>query len=551
MVATRTFLFTAIVQLVLAVPSPATLTDRPSSFDSTTCELIQPIWYRSHPSLSTIRQRVTDSVKSLWPSSRSQTPENTRHATTFRADQLVLRFNITTDVDAQAISEAANTLFLDVWDQSEDRVDIRLANDDVSLLLGLLPSHLRNSHTALYTGDELARAIHRSYPSSTSIPFELSYRQRATTHSDRITRRPNSDVFFDEYRSLSVIVPWMRLLQSLFSSHVSILSIGSSYEGRDIPALRVGVHPTNNANPNGKRKTILITGGLHAREWVSTSTVNYVAYSLITSYGRRKSITRLLEEFDFVFVPTLNPDGYEYTWTTDRLFRKNRQPTSLRFCRGLDLDRTYPYMWDGNVTGSADNPCSEGYAGSEPLEAVETRAMIDWARNETLSNNVVFVGLLDLHSYSQQILFPYSYSCDVTPSNFEDLAEMASGLAKAIRTRDHENYRTLSACGTDVTLSTRRAGNAAGGSLLDWFYHEMHIHHAFQVKLRDKGSYGFLLPSSEIVPTGIEMTKAVEHFGRLLGQKYGAAGFDTDWEEDDVPVVRSQDRMFAKQNPLQ
>ena len=46
-------------------------------------------------------------------------------------NDIVLRFTITTADEASALAEAADTLFLDVWEFNSDWVDIRIAKDVV------------------------------------------------------------------------------------------------------------------------------------------------------------------------------------------------------------------------------------------------------------------------------------------------------------------------------------------------------------------------------------------------------------------------------------
>ncbi|KAL8759899.1 MAG: hypothetical protein Q9199_000464 [Rusavskia elegans] len=501
----------------------------------------------SHPSLATFHQqsrtrsvfsRLRDGlIRSVWsiPSctgeggaSNDVKSESTRPSTLLAryGGDVVLRFTINSPEEAAALTEAVHVLFLDVWEFNADWVDIRLAKDVVPSLLGLLPQSLQHAHTPLM--HDLAQAIFESYP---SLAFEDPSPPAQDEHrpfSPVLQASPNTDqtnIFFRNYQPLSVIIPWMRLLRSLFPTHVRMINVGVSYEGRDIPALRVGVHPTNADKPSSPRKTILITGGSHAREWISTSTVNYVAYSFITAYGKSKEMTRLLEEFDWVFVPTMNPDGYIYTWENDRLWRKNRQQTSLRFCKGVDLDHSYSFKWDHD-SNVANNPCSESFAGEAPFQGVEARRFANWALNEIAKNNVSIVAFVDLHSYSQQILYPYSYTCSTAPPALENLEELGLGLAKAIRTNNGEKYRVTAACEGTVESDNQEKKKfwprieSGGGSALDWFYHELNVKYSYQIKLRDTGSYGFLLPSKNIVPTGLEAFNAIKYMGQfLLGNK--------------------------------
>ena len=396
---------------------------------------------------------------------------------------------------------------------------------------------------------DLAQAIFESYPSITfedpSPPMLEDHRPFSPVLQPS-EGTDQTNIFFRNYQPLSVIIPWMRLLRSLFPSHVRMLNIGLSFEGRDIPALRVGVHPTNAEKPSEPRKTIIVTGGSHAREWISTSTVNYIAYSFITAYGKSKEITKLLETFDWVFIPTINPDGYVYTWENDRLWRKNRQHTSLRFCKGVDLDHAFGFQWDQDEDGAANNPCSESFAGEGPFQGVEARRLASWARNETENNNASIVAFVDLHSYSQQILYPYSYSCSVAPPSLENLEELAIGLAKAIWVTSSESYSVTSACSGSIRSAEKSQSlDSGGGSPIDWFYHDLGVKYAYQIKLRDTGSYGFLLPSKNIVPTGKEAFSALKYLGKFLMGDMGIEEEDG-LDGDGAPTEARQQGVMMK-----
>ncbi|KAF2229020.1 hypothetical protein EV356DRAFT_456609 [Viridothelium virens] len=497
-----------------------------------------------------------ESVKSLASSSVSRGGDGqpTHRLRTRYSEDIVLRFNCSTADEAWALSEACEILFLDVWEFGESFVDVRLSKDTVSPLLSLLPESLQDAHAPIMQDLDLAQAVYNSYPQT----FSSSTRPHDNQLSNPNTASSNTEdanIFFQNYQPLSVILPWMRLMASIFPTHVRMINVGKTFENREIPALKVGVHPTNSEKPLPPRKTIIVTGGIHAREWISTSSVNYLAYSLATQYGKSQLITSLIESFDWIFVPSVNPDGYVYTWNDDRLWRKSRQPTSLRFCSGIDLDRSFGYHWDGAVT--SDNPCSESFAGEEPFGAIETGTFVDWVRNQTTNHNAEVVAFLDLHSYSQEVLYPYSYSCTASPPSLENLQELAMGLAKAMRLSSGHYYKVVSACEGNVMPISEKAPRKSslpqgGGSALDWFYGEMGVRYAFQIKLRDTGSYGFLLPKEHIVPTGKEVLEAALHLARHMRGDFdylkiperGPSMISTNWRKPS----RGESSRFSEEN---
>lgn len=277
---------------------------------------------------------------------------------------VVVRFDVPTPEYEAALAAGADSLGLDVWVYGPNFTDIRLSRARLPALLHLLPVSPGTAHRVLI--EDLAGAVAATYPSAPDAAAahpahalweDGSAPDAAGRKKPGHARHGVDQLFFRDYQRVSIIANWMALLDSMFRERglVRYFTIGQSAGGIDIPALRVGRSLEAGGTKSRPRKTMLITGGMHAREWISISTVNYLAWAFVSSYGQDPLATRILDEFDIVFVPVLNPDGYEYTWTTDRLWRKTRQETR-NVCPGYDLDHSFGYQWD--VGARQDEPCS-------------------------------------------------------------------------------------------------------------------------------------------------------------------------------------------------
>ena len=62
--------------------------------------------------------------------------------------------------------------------------------------------------------------------------------------------------------------------------------------------------------------------GIHAREWISPAAVSYQILMLTDNLDPDNM--DVVMEIDWYFVVVLNPDGYAYSRSTDRLWRKTR-----------------------------------------------------------------------------------------------------------------------------------------------------------------------------------------------------------------------------------
>lgn len=229
--------------------------------------------------------------------------------------------------------------------------------------------------------------------------------------------------------------------------------------------------------------------------------VEYLTYRLVTGYGNDTSATSFLDNYDFWILPVVNPDGFVYSQTTDRLWRKNRSaaPSGSR-CIGTDINRNWPYKWDV-PGGSSTDPCDQTYRGPSAGSSPEIKGLTNLLSQ--LQNSAQGIKLyVDWHSYGQYILTPYGYSCSAVATNQAKHDSLAAGTGNAIQAAGGTTWITGPSCKTLYATS---------GSSTDYVEDVNKAQYSLTFELRDKGNNGFVLPASQILPSGSEIWAGMKY----------------------------------------
>lgn len=149
---------------------------------------------------------------------------------------------------------------------------------------------------------------------------------------------PQLPPFLTDYHKLEDIFKFMDEMVAKHSDLVKPVEIGQSFEGRPIRGLRI-----RRDTSKGPKFGFVMHGGQHAREWISVAMMNYMIHRLVSN----GTLSELLDSFEMIVVPVLNPDGYVWSWEKDRMWRKNRQPNKsilpIPGCVGTDLNRNWGF----------------------------------------------------------------------------------------------------------------------------------------------------------------------------------------------------------------
>jgi len=281
--------------------------------------------------------------------------------------------------------------------------------------------------------------------------------------------------FFDYFPPWEDVVEWLDAIHAVYPSNSEIITIGRTAQGNSI--LCIKLFDSRVAKP-----AIFLQAGIHAREWITVTTALYIIQELF-------GYPDLLIQFDFYIVPVLNIDGYIYSHTSDRYWRKNRQSNSPSTCIGTDLNRNYRYEWGRG--GASTNPCDEIFMGRNPASAPEVAAVTQYLAS---LNNLVF--FLDIHCYGAMFMSPWGWSYTYPP-RYSELDQIMQIARSSIRSVNGNSYL--------IGTSANVIYIAAGGSD-DWAFGDLDVLASFTVEIAGSS---FITPPSQIAFLGREIFIAV------------------------------------------
>ena len=384
------------------------------------------------------------------------------------------------------------------------------------------------------------RAVIVVSPETEPLLAQRGYKTDRVEGAARVTTGAAADTF-RMFRSFDRPGDGIRATLAAWAAADTLIhvdSIGASHEGRPILAVKIG--PPDDAP---QRPNVLFLATHHAREWISTA----VALGLIRWLADSAGAT--VASHDVWVIPVQNPDGYQYTFTADRYWRKNRRPNSGGSV-GVDPNRNYPAFWGVDDRGSSGAQFAETYRGSSAGSELETQAIIGF---HTAHPPVLAVSY---HSYSGLILYPWGFRSGLLApdlSRFQALAgtDLEPTILDAVTESSIDRYHP----GPGWSLYP------TNGEYTDWAY-RAHGTIAFTVELTsgccaDAVYYGFEFPDDSArvaqvfrsnLPFALSIIAASTDLARapgVSGLTPGARRFTALWPEARLSLDVDQPRPAA------
>ena len=252
----------------------------------------------------------------------------------------------------------------------------------------------------------------------------------------------------DKFNSYEAIIRWLEEV-SKNRSQLELSYIGESFEKRKIPVLLRRANLSTSVEKINQ--ALIIMTGLHGREWIGPAHLLYFLNKL-------KNTSKIIQNTDLILIPLANPDGYSYSFTKDRLWRRTRTVWSeeVNFI-GADPNRNFPILERRSSSGlskpSSSSPSSSSTSSLEnelskselekllkftgpntyrgPFEASEPSVSALVSYMTEISRIYKKLAFLDVHCCENFILYPFGYSV-AEPRNVGILKNISESMVEAI-----------------------------------------------------------------------------------------------------------------------
>ncbi|KAF9425663.1 hypothetical protein BGZ94_007345 [Podila epigama] len=389
----------------------------------------------------------------------------------------VVRINVQDEAQLAALTANEDSLGFDYFTHNKavgGTVDVRIPPSSFAQFEALKLNYstlIPNLQTVLDEERQEERAYQLAWKSSLA-DARKKLKANGVAATTEAEFEAAADVWFNGYHSFAEHQTWLQSLISSNPTKATAISAGKSFQNRNQNGVKIGNGPNH----------IVIHGTQHAREWITTMVVEYIAKELVS--GTDPRVAGYLNKYSIHIIPIMNPDGFVITQTSNRLHRKNAQVNGG--CLGTDTNRNWGFKW--GTGGSSSNPCAEDYKGPSAFSSPEATNIAAYLRSVPK-----LVTYIDFHSYSQLWMVPYGYT-STRPGNYAYMNGLAQKAATALRNVHGTSFRT-----GDIYSTIYQAS----GSSTDYAY-SVGAGASFAVELRDTGRYGFSLPANQIVPSGQE-----------------------------------------------
>jgi predicted deacylase len=321
-------------------------------------------------------------------------------------------------------------------------------------------------YTSLYSED--AGAHFRSQSGGTE-PFDAM----------SVAEQAADDSFYKTWRGLEDINSRVKAVVEGSGGAATLETVGKSVEGRDIKAVRI----TGTGWKSGKPR-LFITFQVHAREWITGMAGVYAVEKMVAKAAADPSWAAGTQ---ITLIPMVNPDGFKYSENSNRFWRKNRaRKTAFYKCDGVDLNRNFPTDFGGKGSTSK-NSCMDTFFGPKALSEPESQTVAKIMKEAPLSVH------LDIHSFSELILAPWSWTSDAHPRKAE-IMDLGRKMEAAVKGVNGVHYKM----GDNLLYE-------ASGVVSDYATELGALGYTYELRPGGySGIFGFAPPAKIILPTAKE-----------------------------------------------